>query len=108
LTRQAGRAAVTTETGHNEKIVDQHTQQAPAYAALTQSMASDRTAALRAITGAGPDDQLLDIACGPGSLTLDLAPHVGSATGLDLTPGMLEQARAAQEKRGIHSVRWVQ
>jgi ubiquinone/menaquinone biosynthesis C-methylase UbiE len=99
---------MTSQTAHNEKIVDQHTQQAPAYAALTQSMATDRTAALRAITGAGPDDDLLDLACGPGSLTLDLAPHVGSATGLDLTPAMLEQARAAQEKRGIEGVRWAQ
>lgn len=71
-------------------------------------MASDRTAALRAIIAAGPDDHLLDIACGPGSLTLDLAPHVGSATGLDLTPAMLEQARAAQKKRGVHGVRWVE
>lgn len=95
-------------TSHNDKIVDQHTQQAPAYAALTQSMATDRSAALRAITGAGPDDDLLDLACGPGSLTLDLAPHVGSATGLDLTPAMLEQARAAQEKLGIEGVNWTQ
>jgi ubiquinone/menaquinone biosynthesis C-methylase UbiE len=99
---------MTSQTAHNDKIIDQHTQQAPAYAALTQSLATDRTAALRAVTGAGSDDELLDLACGPGSLTLDLAPHVGSAIGLDLTPAMLEQARAAQEKRGIEGVKWVQ
>lgn len=99
---------MTSVARHNNTIIDQHTQQAPAYAALTQGMATDRTATLRAITGARPGDKLLDLACGPGSLTLDLAPYVGSATGLDLTPAMLEQARAAQEKRGIEGIQWVQ
>lgn len=93
---------------HNEKVVDQHTQQAEGYARLTQSMATDRRAALRELIGARHDDELLDIACGPGSLSLDLAPHVAAATGLDMTPAMLDQARAAQADRGIVNATWVQ
>lgn len=92
---------------HNDKIVDQHTQQASGYAALTQKMASERPQRHEVI-GARPDDHLLDIACGPGSLTLELAPHVARATGLDITPAMLEQARAAQLLRGIDNVEWVE
>jgi ubiquinone/menaquinone biosynthesis C-methylase UbiE len=90
---------------HNRKIVDQHNQQAEGYARLTGSLGkTDRSAALRERIGAGADDEVLDVACGPGRLTLDLAPHVRSITGLDLTPGMLDQARAALAESGLDNV----
>ncbi|MBW8755954.1 MAG: methyltransferase domain-containing protein [Sphingomonadales bacterium] len=92
---------------HNARIVDQHTQQASGYAKLTQSMSGERPKRHELI-GARPDDVLLDIACGPGSLTLELAPHVTHATGFDITPAMLEQARAAQAQKGLTNVDWVQ
>lgn len=37
--------------------------------------------------------RLLDYGCGVGRLTLALAPHVGAATGLDVSPGMVAEAR---------------
>ena len=95
-------------SGHNEKIVDQHTQQASGYARLTRSMSSEGRTARHEVIGARPDDTLLDIACGPGSLTLALAPYVERATGFDITPAMLEQARSAQAKEGVQNVTWVQ
>lgn len=96
-------------SSHNRTIVDQHNQQAQGYATLTQSLSqADRSAAMRARIGAGPDDDVLDVACGPGRLTLDLAPHVRSVTGLDLTPGMLEQARAALTASGCDNVTLVE
>jgi len=93
---------------HNEKIVDQHTQQASGYAKLTSSMAGQARPSRHDAIGVRPDDVLLDIACGPGSLTLELAPHISRATGLDLTPAMLEQAREAQARSGADNVEWVQ
>ncbi len=93
---------------HNEKIVDQHTRQASSYAQLTQSMSGQIRAPRHVAIGARPDDILLDIACGPGSLTLELAPHVARATGLDITPAMLDEARAAQARSGVQNVEWVQ
>lgn len=96
------------QTPYNAKIVDQHTQQAEGYARLTQGMiAGDRRAALRAFIDLKPDDTLLDVACGPGSLALDLAPHIARATGYDITPAMLDQARAAQARLSVDNVDWV-
>jgi ubiquinone/menaquinone biosynthesis C-methylase UbiE len=94
-------------TQHDETVVDQHTRQAEGYARLTQGMAGARPDRADLI-GVRPDDVLLDIACGPGSLTLELAPRLVHATGLDITPAMLDQARAAQARAGIGNVTWVE
>ncbi len=50
-----------------------------------------------------PGMSLLDCGCGPGSITLGLAEAVspGRAVGIDLEPGMIEQAKAfAHESQG--------
>jgi len=39
-----------------------------------------------------PGDRLLDVACGPGLVVCAFAPHVREATGIDMTPAMLERA----------------
>ncbi|MGN6356112.1 MAG: class I SAM-dependent methyltransferase [Novosphingobium sp.] len=100
---------MTELSSHNRTIVEQHDRQAPGYAALSRQLAhADRNAQLRVAIGAGADDQVLDVACGPGRITLDLAPHVREVTGLDLTPGMLEQARTALAASGIGNAAFVQ
>ncbi|UNZ16730.1 methyltransferase domain-containing protein [Streptomyces sp. 891-h] len=50
-----------------------------------------------------PDHRVLDIGCGPGTITADLAALVpqGSVTGLDAAAGVLEQARATAAERGV-------
>ncbi|MBW8783706.1 MAG: methyltransferase domain-containing protein [Novosphingobium sp.] len=91
---------------HNR--VEQHTSQAKGYAALTAGLAQDeRSVLLRERIGANPDDEVLDVACGPGRLSLELAPFVRNVTGLDLTPAMLEQAREAQGRAGVANVAFV-
>jgi ubiquinone/menaquinone biosynthesis C-methylase UbiE len=39
------------------------------------------------------DDEMLDVACGPGFVVGAFAPHVRHATGIDVTPAMIEIAR---------------
>ncbi len=41
----------------------------------------------------GPEDRVLDVACGAGALVGEVAPHVRRAVGTDLSEGMLEIAR---------------
>lgn len=95
-------------SNHNATVVDQHTKQASGYAKLVGEMANESRASRAEAIGVWPQDTLLDIACGSGSLTLELAPHIAHATGLDLTPAMLDQARNAQAKCGANNVEWVQ
>ncbi|MEU1311563.1 class I SAM-dependent methyltransferase [Streptomyces cinnamoneus] len=53
-----------------------------------------------------PHHRVLDIGCGPGSITADLAALVprGRVTALDAAPGILEQARAVAAERGVDNV----
>jgi len=89
-------------------ILDQFTRQAAPFSA---SPGIKDEAALRLIvewSGAGPDDTLLDVACGAGHVTCAFARTVRHATGIDLTPAMLERARALQAEQGLGNVTWQQ
>jgi SAM-dependent methyltransferase len=50
--------------------------------------------------------RLLDVGCGPGSLTLQLAPHVAVAIGVDTDPDMIAAAKTAAEHAGATNVEW--
>lgn len=96
-------------SAHDDKVVDQHTRQASGYARLTrQSATTMERPPLHLEVGARPDDDLLDVACGPGSIAIQIAPHVASTTGLDLTAAMLDEARAAQASAGIETIAWIE
>jgi ubiquinone/menaquinone biosynthesis C-methylase UbiE len=92
----------------NRAILNQFDQQAPSYTRLTLG-GTDllRERLLDALRPAAAD-ALLDVGCGGGRLTLSLAQAVGHATGIDLTPAMIEQARALQAELNISNVHWQQ
>ena len=93
---------------HQAAILDQFTRQAIPF---TTSAAIKDEAALRLIverSGAGPADTVLDVACGGGLVVCAFARVVRHATGIDLTPAMLEQARKDQVTQGLTNVTWKQ
>jgi SAM-dependent methyltransferase len=51
--------------------------------------------------GLEPDARVLDIACGTGNVTIPLARRGVVATGLDMTPRLLEEARARAAREGL-------
>ncbi|MFF4594397.1 class I SAM-dependent methyltransferase [Amycolatopsis sp. NPDC001319] len=65
---------------------------------------ADAIAGALRLDGSG---RLLDVGCGPGSLTLLLAPHFAEAVGLDADPGMLAEAARLAAANGISTTRWV-
>ncbi|WP_221358202.1 class I SAM-dependent methyltransferase [Streptomyces beigongshangae] len=80
--------------GHHESVLRSHTW---------------RTAANSAAYLLGslePHMRVLDIGCGPGTITADLAALVprGHVTGVDHAPGILDRARATAAGRGLENV----
>jgi SAM-dependent methyltransferase len=93
---------------HQSEILDQFTRQATPFA--TAPGIRDE-AALRLIveeSRAGAEDTVLDVACGPGLVVAAFARVVRHATGIDITPAMLERARAHAAGLGLTNVTWRQ
>jgi len=91
---------------HRSRILDQFTRQAVPFSAAAPIRNEEALQRVVRIAGAGPDDTVLDVACGPGLLACAFAPVVRHVTGVDATPAMLEQARALQREKGIQNVTW--
>jgi len=91
---------------HNAEIVDQFTRQAEGFA---QAQSTRDEALLQRIVSAAqprPEDTVLDVACGPGILACAFARVTRHATGIDLTPAMLDQARKTQAEQGLANLTW--
>jgi len=65
---------------------------------------ADGLAAELGLDGSG---RLLDIGCGPGSLTLRLADRFTASIGVDADPGMLGEADRLAAEAGVGNVRWL-
>ena len=61
---------------------------------------------LRDELGLDGTGRLLDVGCGPGSLTLLLAPWFASAVGVDADADMVREAAAAAGRAGVDTVDW--
>jgi SAM-dependent methyltransferase len=64
--------------------------------------------AVRDVLGLDGTGRLLDVGCGPGSLTLMLAPLFASTVGVDPDAGMLGEARRRAEEAGVTGIEWRQ
>jgi ubiquinone/menaquinone biosynthesis C-methylase UbiE len=97
-----------TEVSHQDLILDQFTRQATVFS--TAAPITDEGALQMIVAAArpGPDDTMLDVACGGGIVVCAFAPHVQHATGIDFTPAMLERARVLAAEKAISNVSWRQ
>ena len=57
--------------------------------------------------GPGRPGRLLDVGCGPGTVTLPLARLFREVVGLDADAGMVEEAQRLAAERGVPNARWV-
>lgn len=66
------------------------------------------TAGLTDAIGVGADDAVLDVGCGAGGLTLELAQTCASAHGVDLSSQMLDVANKRAADRGLSNATFEQ
>lgn len=80
--------------GHHESVLRSHTWRTAA------------NSAAYLVDSVKPHMRILDIGCGPGTITADLAALVpdGHVTGVDHAPGILDRARATAAERGLENV----
>ncbi|MDG5819493.1 class I SAM-dependent methyltransferase [Natronococcus sp. A-GB7] len=57
-------------------------------------------------TAVSAGDDVLDVGCGTGNVAITAARRSGRVTGLDITPELLERARANAETAAVEGVSW--
>ncbi|KAI9815229.1 MAG: hypothetical protein M1827_002709 [Pycnora praestabilis] len=81
-------------SGHHESVIRSHTWRTAA------------NSAAYLLPSLGPSMHILDIGCGPGTITADLAALVpkGKVIGLENAPEVLKQARSIAAERGLVNI----
>jgi ubiquinone/menaquinone biosynthesis C-methylase UbiE len=102
---------MSNESSHQEAIRERFTETADVFARNTRRLRTEEAERLAeyATTGLANPETLvaIDLACGPGTYTRPLAARVGRAIGVDLTPAMVEKARAEAARDGISNIEFV-
>ena len=94
------------EPSHQALIVDQFTRQADPFSSARTIADEKALQLLLDMTGAGPEDTVLDVACGGGNVVCAFARIVRHATGIDMTPAMLERAARMATEKKLSNVTW--
>jgi SAM-dependent methyltransferase len=97
-----------TDANHQDLILDQFTRQATVFSIAPAITDEDALGMIVEAARPSPSDRLLDVACGPGLVVCAFAPYVREATGIDMTPAMLERARRLAADKGVANVAWRQ
>src|SRR5438045_9729512 len=86
-------------------ISDQCTRQAQGFSTSVE-LHNDAVLSLLVHTAKPqPGDQMLDVACGPGTVVAAFSPHVAYAEGLDATEAMVRQAETLSSAKALANVK---
>lgn len=89
---------------HSTSIRDEFARQADSFARSPTMSMAETLGVLVDLVPEDPDARWVEIACGPGLIARAIAPWVGSVVGLDLTPAMVDKARADADAAGVGNV----
>ena len=92
---------------HIERIRRQFTRQADAYSQMRQTRDEKSLRLLVALSGISSSDRVVDVACGPGFLTLAFAEKCKHVVGVDATDELLSIARSEATRRKIQNTDFV-
>lgn len=95
-------------SSHRALILDQFTRQAMPFSTAKTIASEEALQRLVVACDAGPTDSALDVACGGGLVVCAFAQTVRRAEGIDITPAMLDRARALAKEKGLTNTHWRQ
>lgn len=91
---------------HEDLIRSEFSRQAAAMATAAIFNDANVLARIRDAGRLSPGSRVLDVACGPGIVVEALAKSAGEVVGCDITPAMLEKARARCAAAGLANARF--
>ncbi|MGH9739509.1 MAG: class I SAM-dependent methyltransferase [Candidatus Acidiferrales bacterium] len=91
-------------SSHNEAIIEQFTRQAEPFS--RRHGQQEMLDLMLRLSRVGSSDVVLDVACGPGIVACSFAAIARHVTGIDITPAMLDRARALQQERSLRNLEW--
>jgi ubiquinone/menaquinone biosynthesis C-methylase UbiE len=89
---------------HDSSIRSEFTHQVDSFACNPVAVSAQTLDILVDLVPSDPAAEWLEVACGPGAISRALAGKVGQVSGVDLTPAMVEKARAEAAAAGIDNV----
>lgn len=89
---------------YEDSIREEFTHQSQSFGAAAAMSSAQTLDVLTELVPADPKARWLDVACGPGVVSRALAARVGTVTGVDLTPAMVEEAERRALDEGIDNV----
>lgn len=87
---------------HQAMIIDQFSRQAVPFTQVPGHF--DAMQILIEMSAVTEADEVLDVACGPGMVACEFVRHAAHVTGLDITPGMIEEARKRQLEQRLENL----
>jgi ubiquinone/menaquinone biosynthesis C-methylase UbiE len=89
---------------HEALVSDQFGSRAEAYLTSAVHAQGLDLQALAALARNRPEARVLDLGCGGGHVSFNVAPHVREVVAYDLSPEMLDVVARAAEERGLGNV----
>ncbi len=91
-----GKEAATYSHGHHASVVNSHARR------TAQNSVGYLLPHIK------PTDYILDVGCGPGTITVDMAQIAsqGHVLGIEAVPSVLDQARSVAAERGVTNVKF--
>lgn len=86
---------------HDADVVAEFTQQADTFNDSATARSEEILDRLVALADPDRSQRWLEVACGPAIIGLRLAPLVGEIEGVDMTPAMIDKARANAADAGL-------
>lgn len=94
-----------TTPSHDDAVQRQFSPRAQAYLTSAVHAQGEDLRQMAEIAAAHPQARVLDMGCGGGHVSFQVAPQVAEVTAYDLSTAMLDVVAAEAAKRGLHNLR---